>query len=158
MYVIMYGNDDNLYHEGPFSTWEAAKTAFEKRYEKDMSGIGEEWLDMCHPGDATYTVYVNGEYVINAEIYAIEELFGITANAWKRELKENDDVDETDKESTFGNIITGRYYLDGQPQAEGHLLCIPRKGENVLLGTELYVVQQICHNANDPHVVDIFLA
>ena len=25
MYIIMFGNDENLYHEGPFKTWEDAE-------------------------------------------------------------------------------------------------------------------------------------
>ncbi len=151
MYVIMFGNDKNLYHEGPFQTWEDAKKTFEKRYEEQTASVKEEWLDMCRLGSGTYTVYMNGEYVINAEIYSYEELFDF----YSAEPEPADKVENSDPSS---NNITGRFYLDDQPQAEGHLLCIPRKGENVLLGSELYVVQQICHNANDPHVVDIFLA
>mgnify|MGYP006928123090 CR=1 FL=1 len=154
MYVIMFGNDENLYHEGPFMTWEEAKKTFEKRYEEQTASVEEEWLDMCNMGNATYTVYVNGEYVINAEIYSYEELFDFYPAESEPAEKVLDKVENSDPSS---NGITGRFYLDGQAQKEGYLLCVPRIGENVMLGSELHEVQQVCYNADDPHVVDIFL-
>lgn len=95
-----------------------------------------------------------GEYVINAEIYSYEELFGISADGPNPVEGVPDKVENSDPSS---NGITGRFYLDGQAQKEGYLLCVPRIGENVVLESELHEVQQVCYNADDPHVVDIFL-
>lgn len=154
MYIIMFGNDENLYHEGPFKTWEDARKVFEKRYEEQTASVEEEWLDMCCLGNGTYTVYMNGEYVINAEIYSYEELFGISADG-PNPVEGVPDKVEPSEPSSEG--VTGRYYLDGQAQKEGSFLCVPRKGENVMLDSGVYEVQQVCHYADDPHLVDIFL-
>ena len=154
MYVIMFANDENIYHEGPFMAWEKAREVFEKRYKEQTANIEEEWLDMCNMGNATYTVYVNGEYVINAEIYSYEELFVFYSAEPEPAEELLDKVENSDHSS---NGITGRFYLDGQAQKEGYLLCVPRKGENIMLDSGVYEVQQVCHYADDPHVVDIFL-
>lgn len=151
MYVIMFGNDDNLYHEGPFKTWKDAKKRLEQRYEEDKEGVEEEWADLCYLGKCDYMVYYNGEYVVNAEIYSIEDLFGTSESpSW-------DDKETADTADAPAPSVTARYYMDGECVKEAPLVLMPRRGENVMLDHGVHEVQQVCYYAADPHIVEFFL-
>ena len=151
MFVIMFGNDDNLYHEGPFTTWKDAKKRLVQRYEEDSAGIEEEWADLCCLGYDSYTVYVNGEYVINAEIYSSEDLFGIS------ESPSDADKEVPTAADTPAPSAIARYYLKGHLIKETPLTFIPRNGELVMVDSGVYEVHQVCYYTGDPHVVDIFM-
>ncbi len=123
----------------------------EQRYEEDTKGIEEEWVDLCCLGYDTYTVYVNGEYVINAEIYSSEDLFGIS------ETPSDAGKGAPTAADTQAPSAIARYYLKGRLIKETPLTFIPRRGEVVMVDSGVYEVHHVSYYTGNPHVVDIFL-